>query len=62
MQHNRVSANNNFCPNFEGFLPDLSGGGIVIAGLQHAKAMRATRRERRPPLFASVLGTRSRSK
>ena len=35
VQHNRVSANNNFCPSFEGFLPDLSGGGIVLAGSQH---------------------------
>lgn len=35
VQHNRVSANNNFCPVFEGFLPDLGGGGIVLAGSQH---------------------------
>ena len=35
VQHNRVSANNNVCPNFEGFLPDLGGGGIVLAGSQH---------------------------
>jgi len=35
VQYNRVSANNNFCPVFEGFLPDLSGGGIVLAGSQH---------------------------
>jgi len=34
VQHNRVSANNNFCPVFEGFLPDLAGGGIVLAGSQ----------------------------
>ena len=34
VQHNRVSANNNLCPNFEGFLPDLGGGGIVLAGSQ----------------------------
>ena len=35
VQHNRVSANNKVCPNFEGFLPDLGGGGIVLAGAQH---------------------------
>jgi Right handed beta helix region len=35
VQHNRVTANNSFCPVFEGFLPDLSGGGIVLAGSQH---------------------------
>ena len=35
VQHNRVSANNNFCPVFDGFLPDLGGGGIVLAGSQH---------------------------
>lgn len=35
VQHNRVSANNKVCPNFEGFLPDLGGGGIVLAGSQH---------------------------
>jgi len=35
VQHNRVSANNNVCPEFEGFLPDLGGGGIVLAGSQH---------------------------
>jgi len=33
--HNKVRANNNFCPNFDGFLPDLGGGGIVLAGSQH---------------------------
>jgi hypothetical protein len=35
VQHNRVRANNNVCPAFEGFLPDLGGGGIVLAGSQH---------------------------
>jgi hypothetical protein len=35
VQHNKVSANNNVCPEFEGFLPDLGGGGIVLAGSQH---------------------------
>ena len=35
VQHNRVTANNNFCPVFDGFLPDLAGGGIVLAGSQH---------------------------
>jgi hypothetical protein len=35
VQYNRVSANNNVCPEFEGFLPDLGGGGIVLAGSQH---------------------------
>ena len=35
VQHNTVIANNKFCPNFEGFLPDLGGGGIVLAGSQH---------------------------
>ena len=35
VQHNRARANNSFCPAFEGFLPDLSGGGIVLAGSQH---------------------------
>ena len=35
VQHNTASANNNVCPNFEGFLPDLGGGGIVLAGSQH---------------------------
>jgi Right handed beta helix region len=33
--NNTVSANNNLCPAFEGFLPDLGGGGIVLAGSQH---------------------------
>jgi hypothetical protein len=33
--HNTVSANNKLCPAFEGFLPDLGGGGIVLAGSQH---------------------------
>jgi hypothetical protein len=32
--HNTVSANNRFCPGFEGF-PDLSGGGVVLSGSQH---------------------------
>jgi hypothetical protein len=35
VQNNRVRANNNVCPAFEGFLPDLGGGGIVLAGSQH---------------------------
>ena len=35
VKHNTVSANNNVCPEFEGFLPDLGGGGIVLAGSQH---------------------------
>ena len=35
VEHNTVSANNNVCPEFEGFLPDLGGGGIVLAGSQH---------------------------
>jgi hypothetical protein len=35
VQYNKVSANNNVCPNFEGFLPDLGGGGIVLAGSHH---------------------------
>jgi len=30
-----VSGNNRLCPAFEGFLPDLGGGGIVLAGSQH---------------------------
>jgi Periplasmic copper-binding protein (NosD) len=34
MQHNKVRANNNVCPDFEGFLPTLGGGGIVLAGSQ----------------------------
>jgi len=34
VRSNTVSANNNLCPEFEGFLPDLSGGGIVLAGSQ----------------------------
>jgi Right handed beta helix region len=34
VRNNRVSANNNVCPEFEGFLPDLGGGGIVLAGSQ----------------------------
>ena len=34
--NNVVSANNEVCPNFGGgFLPDLGGGGIVLAGSQH---------------------------
>jgi parallel beta helix pectate lyase-like protein len=33
--NNTVSANNELCPEFEGFLPDLAGGGIVLAGSQH---------------------------
>jgi Right handed beta helix region len=33
--NNTVSANNSLCPEFEGFLPDLGGGGIVLAGSQH---------------------------
>jgi Multicopper oxidase/Right handed beta helix region len=35
VEHNTVSANNSVCPEFEGFLPDLGGGGIVLAGSQH---------------------------
>jgi hypothetical protein len=34
VEHNTVSANNSVCPEFEGFLPDLGGGGIVLAGSQ----------------------------
>jgi hypothetical protein len=35
VSNNTVSANNNLCPEFDGFLPDLGGGGIVLAGSQH---------------------------
>jgi parallel beta-helix repeat protein len=33
--NNSVSGNNKLCPAFEGFLPDLGGGGIVLSGSQH---------------------------
>jgi hypothetical protein len=33
--NNTVSENNRFCPEFEGFLPDLAGGGVVLSGSLH---------------------------
>jgi hypothetical protein len=35
VRNNTVSGNNRLCPAFEDFLPDLGGGGIVLAGSQH---------------------------
>jgi hypothetical protein len=33
--NNAVSENNKLCPEFEDFLPDLGGGGVVLSGSQH---------------------------